>query len=104
MPRPAHASPQTLAVLSALLAESAAWRHGLSLSKETGLKSGTLYPLLIRLADQGFLEARWLEPERPGRPARHAYRLTPLGVALARERTARARPLPSGLRPVMGGA
>ncbi|HEX8233241.1 MAG TPA: PadR family transcriptional regulator [Caulobacteraceae bacterium] len=104
MPRPAHASPQTLAVLSALLAEPAAWRHGLSLSKETGLKSGTLYPLLIRLADQGFLEARWLEPERPGRPARHAYRLTLSGVALARERTARARPLPPRLRSILDGA
>lgn len=104
MPRPAHVSPQTLAVLSALLAEPAAWRHGLSLSKQTGLKSGTLYPLLIRLSDQGFLEARWVEPERPGRPARHVYRLTPSGVALARERTARARGRAPAVRPALGTA
>jgi len=62
------------------------WQYGYELSKQTGLKSGTLYPLLIRLSDQGLLESRWLEPERPGKPPRHAYKLTPNGLALARER------------------
>ncbi len=38
------------------------WRYGYDLSKETGLKSGTLYPLLIRLSDQGLLEAEWRQP------------------------------------------
>ncbi len=61
------------------------WQYGYELSKETGLKSGTLYPLLIRLSDQGLLESRWQEPERPGKPARHAYKLTAGGLALARE-------------------
>ncbi len=86
MARQPHSSPQTVAVLVALADAPSSWRHGVSLSKETGLKSGTLYPLLIRLADQGFLEARWEEPERPGRPPRHAYKLTGSGLALARER------------------
>ena len=52
--------------------------------KETGLSSGTLYPLLMRMADRGLIEAEWREPAQPGRPARHAYRLTADGVALAR--------------------
>ena len=60
------------------------WQHGYELSKQTGLKSGTLYPLLIRLSDQGLLDSRWEEPERPGKPPRHAYRLTPNGLAFAR--------------------
>jgi DNA-binding PadR family transcriptional regulator len=60
------------------------WQHGYELSKQTGLKSGTLYPLLIRLSDQGLLESEWQEPERPGKPPRHAYRLTPDGLAFAR--------------------
>lgn len=51
--------------------------------KETGLQSGTLYPLLMRMTEQGLVEAEWREPERPGRPPRHAYRLTAAGVALA---------------------
>ena len=53
--------------------------------KQTGLKSGTLYPLLMRMTDQGLVEAEWREPSKPGRPARHAYRLTAAGIALARE-------------------
>lgn len=83
MPRRSNISPQTRAVLSTLFAQAQAWRYGYDLSKETGLKSGTLYPLLIRLADQGFLETEWREPLQPGRPARHAYRLTGTGLALA---------------------
>jgi PadR family transcriptional regulator PadR len=51
--------------------------------KETGLLSGTLYPLLMRMTDNGLVEAEWREPAQPGRPARHAYRLTAEGLALA---------------------
>jgi len=87
MPRRPNSSPQTLAVLSALL-ESPGWRHGLSLSRQTGLKPGTLYPLLLRLHDSGYLESEWQPPERPGRPARHAYRLNDSGRALAEDRLA----------------
>jgi PadR family transcriptional regulator len=60
------------------------WHYGYQLSKETGLKSGTLYPLLIRLSDQDMLESQWQEPESPGKPPRHTYRLTSNGLALAR--------------------
>lgn len=61
------------------------WQYGYELSKQTGIKSGTLYPLLIRLSDQGLLESQWQEPERPGKPPRHAYRLTANGLVFARE-------------------
>ncbi|WP_445191878.1 PadR family transcriptional regulator [Sphingomonas sp. Tas61C01] len=76
-----------LLLLEALSARTQQWRHGYDLMKETGLLSGTLYPLLIRMTDQGLVEAEWREPEQPGRPARHAYRLTSAGVALARAAT-----------------
>ena len=88
MTRAPNISRQTRSVLAALLAQPQAWRYGYDLSRETGLKSGTLYPLLIRLNDQGLLEAEWRQPLQPGRPPRHAYRLTDAGAALARERTA----------------
>lgn len=52
--------------------------------ERTGIASGTLYPMLIRLCDQGNLEARWVPSPHEGRPPRHAYRLTPSGLALAR--------------------
>jgi PadR family transcriptional regulator, regulatory protein PadR len=97
MPRRNNISPQTRTVLSALFAQPQTWRYGYDLSKETGLKSGTLYPLLIRLADQGLLETEWREPLQPGKPPRHAYRLTAAGQALAAEREAEML-MPADLR------
>jgi PadR family transcriptional regulator, regulatory protein PadR len=85
MPRKPNSSRQTRALLAAFLDRSQIWRHGYDLSKETGLRSGTLYPLLMRLSEQGFLESRWQDAGRPGLPPRHAYRLTAQGLALARE-------------------
>jgi DNA-binding PadR family transcriptional regulator len=73
-----------LMLLEALSAKTQHWRHGYDLMKETGLSSGTLYPLLMRMADKGLIESEWREPTQPGRPARHVYRLTAAGVALAR--------------------
>lgn len=83
MPRRPNTSPQTLKVLGALLERPGVWQHGYDLSRRTGLPSGTLYPILLRLADQRLLEARWQEPERPGRPPRHVYRLSASGADVA---------------------
>ena len=68
MPRLPNTSPQTLSVLQLLLESPRSWHYGYALSQLTGLKSGTLYPILLRLADQRWLETRWAEPEQPGRP------------------------------------
>ena len=76
-------SAQTLAVLAALAARPADWRHGYDLARETGLKSGTLYPILVRLADREIVQACWEEGEPAGRPRRHLYRLTSDGLATA---------------------
>jgi PadR family transcriptional regulator, regulatory protein PadR len=78
-------SEQTLAVLAVLSDQPRKWRHGYDLSRDTGLKSGTLYPILMRLGERGFLESRWEPSSEPGRPPRHVYRLTSAGRALARE-------------------
>jgi PadR family transcriptional regulator PadR len=85
MPRRPNNSRQARTLLAALLDGPGTWRHGYDLSKETSLRSGTLYPLLMRLSEQGLLESRWQEAERPGLPPRHVYRLTAAGLALARE-------------------
>lgn len=85
MSRRPNISKQTLAALAAFLSQPHAWRYGYDLARETGLSSGTLYPLLIRLHDQGFLEAEWRPSVKAGRPPRHAYRLTASGIVLARE-------------------
>src|ERR1700691_4287541 len=83
MTRPANASRQTHRLLSTFASKPRVWRHGYELSKENGLTSGTLYPSLMRLRDQGLLESKWLESEGTGRPPRHLYRLTSQGLALA---------------------
>jgi DNA-binding PadR family transcriptional regulator len=78
-------SEQTITVLLVLAADPTAWRHGYDLCQQTGLKAGTLYPILIRLADRGWLETEW-ETEIPvGRPPRHLYRLTETGLEQANE-------------------
>jgi PadR family transcriptional regulator, regulatory protein PadR len=77
-------SPQTIVVLKDFLEDSRAWRHGYDISRKTGLKSGTLYPILMRLADHGLLETSW-EMAETGRPPRHLYRLTKVGLRYARE-------------------
>jgi PadR family transcriptional regulator, regulatory protein PadR len=66
-------SAQTLLVLAALSGAPADWRHGYDLARQTGLKSGTLYPILIRLADRGLVEACW-QDEPAARPGARAAR------------------------------
>ncbi len=90
MPRIPHTSPQTLQLFAALLAEPSRWRYGYDLSRETGLASGTLYPILMRLSQQKLLDTEWEPSDEPGRPPRHTYRLTSDGAALAHERVAAA--------------
>lgn len=77
-------SPAAKLVLAALLENAGAWSYGYDLAKITGVKSGTLYPLLIRLEERGLLETDWQPPAGPGRPPRHTYRLTPAGVEAAK--------------------
>ena len=82
-------SPQTVAVLQALAGRQAGWSYGLEIAEATGLASGSLYPILIRLAERGLLESEW-------RPARHAYRITGEGRAVLHHALATQRK--SGLK------
>jgi PadR family transcriptional regulator PadR len=79
MPRRRAHSAQTLTLLRALAAEPRQWRYGYDLGVELGLKSGSLYPILIRLSERGLLESTW-ETVETGRPPRHLYRLTRDGL------------------------
>jgi DNA-binding PadR family transcriptional regulator len=92
MARRRRSSRQTLALLSVMLNRPRTWRHGYDLSMETGLQSGTLYPILMRLCDRELLASRWGPAEEPGRPSRHLYRLTSDGIAFAKSELAEARP------------
>lgn len=78
-------SPQAWTLLEFLAQTPGEWGYGYDIVRFSGLKSGTLYPLLIRLEEKGLLEAEWQEPSAPGRPPRHAYRLTAAGVGVVRQ-------------------
>ena len=54
---------------------------GAEIGRATGLASGTLYPLLIRLEKAAWLTSVWeiADPQALGRPRRRFYRLTAVG-------------------------
>jgi hypothetical protein len=60
-------SPQTINVLRALAADPARWRYAYDLATEAHVESGSLYPILVRLADPesvGLLTARLVRARR----------------------------------------
>lgn len=99
MTRTRALSPQALNVLAILAEAGADWRHGYELANQAGIKSGTLYPLLIRLESLGYLEAQWQEAPVPGRPPRHVYRLTAEGVRFVEQIATGDNPKPVRVRP-----
>ncbi|MBD2840819.1 PadR family transcriptional regulator [Erythrobacter rubeus] len=101
MPRSRSLSPQAKKLLQVLVEAGQRGSHGYEIMQAADIKSGTLYPLLIRLADQGFLEAEWQKPDMPGRPPRQIYRLTAEGIELAMRNRPEVR---SGGKPATGTA
>lgn len=106
MARTRRPSPQTLAVLLALAEEGASWSHGYDLCRRLDLKAGTVYPILVRLAERGHVETDWEQDVPHGRPARHLYRLSPAGAefvaALQRQAADDARAAAMTSRPLGG--
>lgn len=69
-------SAQTVKVVEVLLKTPHAEHYGYDLIGATGLKAGTLYPILRRLEEKGHLRRRTEPNPREGFPARKQYRLT----------------------------
>jgi DNA-binding PadR family transcriptional regulator len=88
-------SPQTALVLAEFLADEQEWRYGYDISRNTGLKSGTLYPILMRLAEHRMLKTSW-ETAETGRPPRHMYKLTKDGLRYARAMVSESTVQPAG--------
>ncbi|WP_431897898.1 PadR family transcriptional regulator [Nonomuraea sp. bgisy101] len=77
----------TKLVLRELLANPEQETYGRALMDATGLVPGTLYVILKRLEAHGWLTSRWEDAgaHAHGRPPRHYYRMTAVGVERARE-------------------
>ena len=83
MTRARKFSPQAVAIVLALADGKASWSHGYDLCRRLDLKAGTVYPILIRLAERGQVETAWETDPPAGRPPRHLYRLSDAGAELA---------------------
>jgi PadR family transcriptional regulator, regulatory protein PadR len=97
----------TLRVLSELASRPGQEWYGLELCKATGLSSGSLYPILVRIEGEGWIRSRWEEPERQEtehRPRRRYYSLTADGVTGIRELAARSAARTARLRGEVGFA
>ena len=84
---------QTALVLEALMAGR---HHGFDIMDATDLPSGTVYPILRRLNDEGLVRSRWERDtvaRREQRPPRRYYELTAAGEARLAEARARYRAL-----------
>ncbi|GIG90315.1 hypothetical protein Pen02_52510 [Plantactinospora endophytica] len=91
-------------VLAAFLDDPATHRYGLDLIGTTGLPSGTMYPILVRLQRAGWIDSAWeeIDPVAAGRPARRYYRLTPDGLVRSRTELALLHQQLGGVRPTDG--
>jgi PadR family transcriptional regulator PadR len=70
----------TLAVAAALLEDPDDRHWGYDLTVQAKVSSGTLYPILWRMFEAGWLADGWEDPATTGsRPARRYYTLTDLG-------------------------
>ena len=77
---------QTLRVLKVLLDEPLAEHFGLEISRKAELPTGSIYPILARLEQAGWLQSAWedIDPVVAGRRRRRYYRLSGEGAEQAR--------------------
>jgi PadR family transcriptional regulator PadR len=107
---------QTLRVLKVLLDEPLVEHFGLEISRKAGLPTGSIYPILARLEQAGWLESAWedIDPVVAGRRRRRYYKLSSDGAEKARgavreaqqsiSPTPRLRPAPGFGYPARGGS
>jgi DNA-binding PadR family transcriptional regulator len=77
-------------VLRVFVADTTARHYGYDLMKAARLQSGTLYPMLARLEEEGMVSSQWETQQPDGRPPRKYYQLTGEGIRVARLELARA--------------
>jgi DNA-binding PadR family transcriptional regulator len=78
---------QTLKVLSVFLDQPTSDRYGLEICDLTGLKYGTVQPMLRRFDKAGWLKSAWedIDPKEAGRRPRRYYKLSSKGLERARD-------------------
>jgi PadR family transcriptional regulator, regulatory protein PadR len=84
--KPRRISDETAAVLSLFVQEPRVARYGLEIVERSGIPSGSLYPILVRLEGRGILEGQWedIDEAQAGRRRRRYHRITGGGLEYAR--------------------
>lgn len=79
-------TPRMATVLKAFLEDPGKPRYGFELMKLTGMASGSLYPMLARLEEAGWLARgkERIDPSAAGRPPRMNYTITAAAIPVAR--------------------
>ncbi len=71
--------PKSYATLHVLQAIASGYLYGFEIMDATGLPSGTVYPILSKLEESGYLTAKWEDAriaKREKRPSRRSYEIT----------------------------
>jgi PadR family transcriptional regulator, regulatory protein PadR len=92
-------SGQMLKVLKMMIEKPLTPYSGADIARQAGLGSGTLYPLLQRLENAGWLTSEWerVDPVEAARPRRRLYKLTGHGQMLAVKALAEVQTAPGVL-------
>ena len=74
--------PLSFATVTVMQVIAAGARHGFDIMDAAGLPSGTVYPILGRLEENGYVRSRWEAPataQKAKRPPRRYYEITRAG-------------------------
>lgn len=73
----------TVTVLRLFIAVAPESLDGATIRRTTGIKAGTIYPMLSRLEKIGWLKSTWedIDPSKVGRPRRKEYAMTTEGLS-----------------------
>ena len=72
----------SLSAAAVLLAITRGSRHGFDIMNAAALPSGTVYPVLARLEERGYVRSKWETPsiaQKDRRPPRRYYTITAAG-------------------------
>ncbi|HWN53178.1 MAG TPA: PadR family transcriptional regulator [Xanthobacteraceae bacterium] len=89
-------SRPALKILKLFLEKPSEGKSGAEISRALGISSGTMYPLLARFENAGWLTSEWesIDPAEAGRPRRRFYKLTALGQNCASKELAELQTAP----------
>jgi PadR family transcriptional regulator, regulatory protein PadR len=87
MPPPIKLTVPFLKTITVFINSPSRQYSGADICRETKLFSGTVYPLLYKLEEKGWIKGAWeeIDPHKEGRPKKRLYQITSSGVVHGRK-------------------